>query len=186
MPLNTQRDDDSSERRPSGPEPIIPIAKEKGPPLNRIIGIVFFVLVLAAVVFLLYTYGVFNPKRKAKPPETTTQNVEPVKPPPAPVTVTPETTAQAPAQIASQDTSQPVPVAVEKKLYTIYIGSYQTRNDAETEVSRWKEAGYDSFVYDIPGWSRVALGHFASIAEAKTLVDSLQQSFEQGYWIGPG
>lgn len=185
MPFNTQNEDDSGARRPSTPEPIAPLPQRTGLSAGRIVGIVFFLLVLGAVIFLLYTYGVFNIKRGVKPATTTTQQTE--QSPQRPErTTTPETTASPPtSQVIVPDTSQPVPVAIEKKQFSVFIGAYRDRHDAESEVARWREAGYDAFVDDASGWSRVALGHFASTEEARTLVDSLQQAFEQGYWIGP-
>ncbi len=186
MPFNTQNDNgDRTPRRPPTPEPLAPLPRDRSVNLGRVVGIVFFLLVLAAVVFLLYTYGIFDFKRSPKPAPSTTQKIEQPAQRPQQTTI-PESAAPPPtSQAIVPDTAQPVPVAVEKRQYSVFIAAYRDHREAASEAGRWRDAGYDAFVSDMSGWSRVALGHFASADEARTLVDSLRQAFEQGYWIGP-
>lgn len=183
MSLNTKQDDDSKKR--PFPLPVLTAPdQDKSLRASRVFGILFFILVLGAILFLVYTYDLFNIRRIAKPTEATNQRNQQTNQAPAILTGK-DSTAVPPPQPVARDSSQSTPVMHEKTQYSIYIGSYPERVDAENEVSRWREAGYDSFVYDIPGWSRVALGHFESIADTKPMVDSLEQAFEQGYWVGP-
>ena len=74
---------------------------------------------------------------------------------------------------------------VTKGHLALYISSYHERKFAEEEVARWREAGYDAFVYDSGDWHRVAIGRYNSVEDARKLVGSLKQAFEYGYWIGP-
>jgi cell division septation protein DedD len=184
MPLNTQQDEESVERRSPVPETVVPVSQAKNPHVNRIVGIMFFILVLAAVIFLLFAYDLLNTRRNVRSAEVTNQRLEQSNPPPGMMNGG-DSTAPASSQAVVQDTSRSVLAPSEKGQFSIYIASYSIRGDAENEVARWREAGYDAFVYDIPGWSRVALGHFGSIPESQPMIDSLQEAFEQGYWVGP-
>ncbi|HUN65544.1 MAG TPA: SPOR domain-containing protein [Bacteroidota bacterium] len=302
MPLNItdSEEEKQPEVQPSVSE-IVPAPPEKKQSVSKLVPIIFGIVVLAAVVFLLYTYDIISFKKQspiqdqmaetrppqgvpeASPPDTavhktaqpsvkdTTSQIrqkptsptapskegkgpaslqgqakktEKTKPAPAkteqarpavakteqakpavakkePVTPAP----QVPGQGKKMATAEPKPqkpavkkgmekpaggetthigsgasasTAMSKKNaertsappvtkghLALYISSYHERKFAEEEVARWREAGYDAFVYDSGDWHRVAIGRYNSVEDARKLVGSLKQAFEYGYWIGP-
>ena len=103
---------------------------------------------------------------------------EPVKKEPAPKKEIPVKKQPAP--------TKPIPAPTKTSgtgEFTIYIGSYRTKVNAEDEVKRWNEAGYQAFLSEQGGWYRVALGRYATKEEARVQAEKLKEAFEAGYWV---
>jgi cell division protein FtsN len=179
MPLNIKDTDQRGEK----PEPIVHHPEESNPYVRKLLVIIFGGIVLLAVIFLLYSYMIVGGKRT---PSSTT------------VTQSTDTNAQVHAEDTStaqlspngksslQGNAQPkFPGMSATGKCAIYISSYTVRGDAEEEVGRWQEAGFDAFVDETPGWFRVSLGHYSAVTEAKHDAEELKEAFEYGYWIGP-
>ncbi len=184
MPFSTQEEKESEKSRPAPPEPILRPPRGSNLSAGRVVGVLFLILVLAAVIFLLYTYNFLGSEQPGKSGEVRGQTTES---PPSAVGARTDSSAAQPQPRSPTPTmkSSPTVISTGKRQYSIYIAAYAARADAEEEVGRWRDAGYDAFVYDVHGWFRVALGHFESIPETQPMIDSLEEGFEQGYWVGP-
>ena len=166
MPLSLH--DQSSSKRTAEREPILHTPQELSPTVRRTVFIGFSIAVLGAIVFLLYVTHIFESRQSSQP---------------ATVVQTPETSPEKSTGIlqASPTSTTPGPG---NGSFTIYIASHFHRADAEEEVARWNEAGYQASVVEHSGWSRVALGHYETVAKARTDAEQLKEAFENGYWIG--
>lgn len=179
MPLNIKDTDQPGEK----PEPIIHHPEESSPFVRNLLMIIFGGIVLAALIFLLYTYMIVGEKRSSTKPavtQSTDSNTQ----------TSPEgtSTAQLPPDgnsAAQGNVPSKLPDLSARGKYAIYISSYTERGVAEEEVGRWQAAGFDAFVEATPNWFRVSLGHYSAIPEAKHDAEELQEAFEYGYWIGP-
>ncbi len=71
--------------------------------------------------------------------------------------------------------------------YTIYAGSYTSKNTANEEAGRWNEAGYQAFVNESSGKKgtmyRVCVGRYPTKDQAKQQAEKLKDAFESGYWV---
>ncbi|MBI1805124.1 MAG: SPOR domain-containing protein [Ignavibacteriae bacterium] len=188
MPLNIQKNEEQSFQEQPKPEPILHTPRQNNHIASKTMGILFGAIVLAAVVFLLYTYGVIG-GRKSSMNVTDRQQAQPeMNDRLADTAGGSLATAITEAQSSTQqkNPASHAFMSTAEGRYTVYIASYKARGDAEEEVNRWKEAGFESFVRDFDGgWFRVALGHYNRIGDAKSHAEELKDAFEQGYWIGP-
>jgi len=175
MPLNIQENEEQSFQEKPQAEPILHTPSEHGHLTSKIVGILFGILVLAAMGFLLYSYGVLGGGNRSG--TAASENHE----------ILDQSAQQNHEPALSQAGSTPAssPGTQGGGRYTVYIASYRTRLDAEEEVSRWKDAGYEASVHEHEGWFRVALGQYEQVAAAKSSAEGLKECFEQGYWIGP-
>ena len=183
MPLNIRED----QQQPNAP---IPLGQQKQQPPprpvtresrtgNKILLILFIVVVFCSAAFLLYLFSPLNPRNRSLQQNTHQQAAQSPAPPveqtPPALVETPPATPPAP--------SSPQPVTHTKR-FTIYIGSYADRGSAEEEVGRWNEAGYHAFVVESTGHFRVAIGEYDGVGEARTQAENMSEAFEYGYWIG--
>ena len=170
-----------------GPAPLMHLPDAGKPLRTKIILAVFLVLVLASVVFLVYVFFDTSGSSSAPRSRATTKRSDSIAAP----AVTPRDTARAQAVVppaAKVERTQVLPTSPQTSStgrYTIYIASYTQRTDADEEVQRWRDAGYDSFVVPALDHYRVALGHYAAVADARRAAAELEVAFENGYWIGP-
>ena len=171
MPLNIQENEEQSFQEKSKSEPILHTPSGTNRLSAKIIGIIFGAIVLAAIGFLLYTYGVIGGRQESSGVATSEQSER-----------AGQSAQQIPEPSEAQSNSQVNSSAVSSAnaRYTVYIASYRSRSDAEEEVARWTEAGYEAFVREYDGWFRVALGHYNHLAEARDRAEGLKESFEQG------
>ncbi len=119
-------------------------------------------------------------KKSSPPPEkkpaiaTKEKKKEPVKeasPPPPP----------AEKKKASPPPQQTAPVGTGE--FTIYIGAFKSKINADDLANRWNEAGYQAFITEKKGFYRVSIGKYSSKAEAKEQAEKLKDGFESGYWV---
>jgi hypothetical protein len=133
----------------------------------------FIVAVVVSAVFLVYIYVVQldgktfekNPARQEKVSAIVTM---------------PETTA-APYQVPGLQTPE---VKLQPEAYTVFIAAYPVRPPAAEEVGRWQEAQYDAAVWAANRHYSVALGRYATAAEARRFAGEMSDAFENGYFIG--
>lgn len=184
MPLNIREDQQPGAPSPLGQPkqqpPIRPVTREPRAG-NKILLILFFIVVLCSAAFLLYLFSPLNPRNRSLQQNTHQQAAQPPAPPAG--QVQPGKSEGPPVTTSPQPSSSPARVTHTKR-YTIYIASYADRGPAEEEVGRWNEAGYHAFVVESTGRFRVAIGEYDKIAEARTQAESLSEAFEYGYWIG--
>ncbi|MBI4546750.1 MAG: SPOR domain-containing protein [Ignavibacteriae bacterium] len=174
MPLILKDNDRNRKDMLEKPEPILHQPGEsKTARLRRVVLVVVIITVIGGGIFLLYQSNLIQ--GFLQPSERT--SVETIQQPPS---ITPDETTMAEADRRLKSF---LPEGTGN--LTVYIGSYPNRADAEEEVGRWKEAGYLSFVVEIPGWNRVALGRYTLVSEARQEAEKLVEAFEYGYWIGP-
>ena len=181
MPLNLNDPDDSSGTERQGRGPILhePGSESEGVSKKWILIAVAFVVVLAGSWYA-WKSGIFGKHANPEPP-----------PPP---------TAQYEADIKESHQAQPPPqappiAAAEKESnktlrptgtgrYTIYISRQRDRARAEEEGSRWRAAGYESFITEGDGWYKLSIGRYSTWEDAKGAAITLQLGFEAGYMVG--
>ncbi len=78
-----------------------------------------------------------------------------------------------------RETPPPVKAAAVKGKYTIQVGSYQSEEEAQSAIARWKGKGYESYltVGDIPNkgtWYRVRIGGFGDRAAAEEFLEEFR------------
>ena len=172
MPLNIEDNDKQQFQEPAKTEPILHTPSAVHHLASRIIGIIFGVIVLAAIGFLVYTYVIVGGRRDQTAGSTQEE----------PANTAGNSTGPEAASSSQQETSA---VSATTLRYTVYIASYRVRGDAEEEVARWHDAGFEASVREYDGWFRVALGAYGHVSDARNKAEELKEAFEQGYWIGP-
>jgi cell division protein FtsN len=206
MAFNYRDEETPQEEAPSGPERPKPILHKPkmGAGMAGKIGIIVVVLaIIGGGIFLVLK---MMKKKSAPPPtqeitlqqheeSTDTASVpaieehsvtiaEPAEKKTEPVKVPEKKTTISSAKISSE---QPIrktpPVSAGVGDYTIYIGSYRNRLNAEREINRWNDAGQHAYMVEKDGWYRVALGKFKTREQAMTEANRLSSSPQNGYWV---
>ncbi len=188
MPLTMNEPEGPDRPEMNDLQPITHLPDQGKPLRTKIILAIFLLLVLGSVVFLVYIFfntsgGSSSPSGRAtsRPADAassaTTSRADTASSPAAASPVSPMPQQQAPVLQSSRPSTG-------GGRYTIFIASYAQRSDADEEVQRWRDAGYDSFVVEALGHYRVALGRYDGVSEAKHVASELQEAFESGYWIG--
>jgi len=119
------------------------------------------------------------------PPPPAKPKPERVKPAPAETAPTPKPTSESPRP-ASESTARPAETSATRDLpsatpsgtrYTIQVGAFKVREQAEAVRARLAAAGHDAFVADIDGSGtaryRVRVGNYASRDDARRASERL-------------
>ncbi len=171
MPLKINDSPEPPRDARGGPQPILNYPADQSTSRRKVILTVFLLVVIGAAIFLLYVFIYMNSGKTSQGPSSSKS---------------PEVAA-APAQKAPEEPKNPAPPATLQPVagqYTIYIASYVDKQDADQEVGRWRDAGFEAFDVHAFGHYRVALGQYADRAEARRTAEKWQEAFENGYWIG--
>lgn len=67
--------------------------------------------------------------------------------------------------------------------FTIFVGSFKNKQNAETIAGRWKDAGYPTHVTTKGAWYRVSIGNYSTKEEGKRVAEKMRDAFEYGYWV---
>jgi len=166
---------------------------------NKIL-IVAIVLLLGLGVVMLNQFGVVNlwgsgeSRVTVDLPPLDEEEVEPIPEP-----TEPELT-QAPDEDheAVEDSPEPTPREPEREerrevrptgtgQYTVQISAWHSREKAETQVQRIRDAGKDAFIDEttINGttWYQVRVGRFQTRQEAEEEASRFQLLLETGWWV---
>ena len=138
----------------------------------------FIVLVVSSATFLIYILLINQEKLTTPGQEVVTeQPIESLQP-----TITQQPEAAVPQ--VEPPIAKPEIINIPSTLFTVYIAAYTIEPPATEEVSRWKEAGHLASVVESNKYYSVALGHYNTLAEARSFAEEMFEAFENGYWIG--
>ncbi len=125
-----------------------------------------------------------TPKKDAKTPEKPAATPPPVQKPPAAQAAEAERTEEpADEKPVEEKTAEEKSSATEPKpkgKFAIQVGSYQSSDEAQQMMGRWKKKGYQAFMAtgNVPGkgvWYRVRIGGFGTRDEASKYLDKFKQ-----------
>ena len=207
MPLNLKDSEEEKQINKTKLEPILHKPKQDLNATSKVVLWIVTVIVIVGGMYALIKFGIMS-KKKEIPQETIlTQSTDTVTVPESvQTTSTPqadiprsESTLKTESTIAKK-TEKPTPEREIKRVvkethkhigngqYTIFIGSFGSKDKAEKSATRWNKDEYTAFVgeFEVKGHTvyRVCLGHFESYDQAKNEAEKLKSKFESGYWIG--
>lgn len=67
--------------------------------------------------------------------------------------------------------------------FTIFVGSFKDKTNADNVFQRWKDAGYPVYMSTKGPWHRVSLGKYASKEAAQSEAKKMRDAFENGYFV---
>ncbi len=204
MPLNIDDPDRISEQENSETGPDLhepPKSAARKLPTPVIIAVLSLLIVAAGayLVWQLDLLGLNSARPELSPQAGANENANPPAVVPADTSSTTHQDVTLQPEQPQHDVGKTGPAvesrapAVEKSVppqaqhtgtYTIYISRHRSKETADEEASRWKEAGYETFVSTDEGWYRVSIGRYATWDEAKDAAEGLKDAFESGYRIG--
>jgi len=143
-------------------------------PLRYFLTGFFIVAVVVSAVFLVYIYvvqldGKTMEKKQAQPSGVSA------------IVTMPSESSRTPYQMPGLESPE---VKLLPEAYTVFIAAYPIRPPAAEEVGRWQEAEYDAAVWAANRHYSVALGRYATAAEARRFAKEMSDAFENGYFIG--
>ncbi|MFI5252082.1 MAG: SPOR domain-containing protein [Bacteroidota bacterium] len=202
---------ENEDNKPKRPGPILHTPKS-GPdiPIKIILPIVLVILVSIGGYWI---YKSKQPKQSEKPPvvvnmpqpdslqgqpqnpvgetPTDTSTVKEQKPPTAGKEVKQGEMVNTPPQSPASSKSQPAKIVPRPKIksssggdYTIFVGSFKDKQNAENLFSRWKQAGYPVSLTTKGTWYRVSLGKYPTKVEALQEAEKMREALTEGYFIG--
>ena len=137
MPLNIKDSDQDKRDTIEKSEPILHQPRED----NRVVKIIIIglvvIVVLGAGVFLLYQANIIGDSTQSSQEAVSSESS------PAVTTLPQPDTTRAASSVEKEKLESSVPPGTGR--YTVYISSYPRREDADEEVGRWNEAGFQSF-----------------------------------------
>ena len=74
--------------------------------------------------------------------------------------------------------------SADKGNFTIFVGSFKEKKNADAVYQRWKDAGYPAMMTTKGAWHRVSLGKYPSKADASKEAKKMKDAFENGYFVG--
>ncbi len=193
MPLDFKEKGDISEKKHNNEGPILHQPGELKPGISKIMIILFLVVIIIATTFFLIKYDVFKriKSQQTMNVETPSKSNEPkvenqfLKSAPSnddsTTSMTKGNEVPIPINEHIQEKSE---LPVQSENYTIYIARHHSKEIADQEAERWKEAGYETTVTEYDGWYRVSIGRFSTWDEAKAVAEKLHEGFEAGYRVG--
>lgn len=200
MSLNLNDPEDSSDLETQGAGPILHEPGLSEPKFSKkIILIAAGAILVLAGLFVIWKLGVFSsPGSVAPSTSESAMKSEPAKPadektsspiPERQTSLTQQPVDNTPSKISEAERSvTPQRPATSSSAtagkYTIYISRQKSRSPAEEESSRWKQAGYESYVTEEEGWFKVSIGRYATWEDANGSALGLKDAFEAGYHIG--
>ena len=181
MPLNLQDNRDEQFQNKQKPEPILHTPSQSSHLISKVVWIFFSIVALTAIGYLIYIYKVNSGHQETTESIAPEQSQTSQQSSPFPTAAITSPEAMSPDSV-QQNSSTPVP---QVGRFALYIGAFINRNDAEEEVVRWKDAGFEAYVRESGKWFRVALGRYDHVADASKRAEEYEEAFEQGYWVGP-
>jgi cell division protein FtsN len=204
--------DDEDEPVESQPSPEEPQPKRPGPILHTPKSGIDIPFKIVIPIILLIAVGIggywyYNTKMKKKMPPPVVVNMAPIDTTRmAEPAVQPADTAVAKEQPPLHETKKgkvkpgktvakldsPKSVAEEPHpkaslsttgKYSIVVGSFKNKQNADDLFAKWKAAGYPAYLTTKGAWYKVSLGKYPSIEEAKKEAAKMQDSFKDGYII---
>ncbi len=177
-------------------------------PIMVIFGLI---ILIGVVLYALNRYGYVNlwvekPTKVIVIPEHQEQITEPTTPQPIEEETTPQATAESvprnEAHVTTQvPTSEPSEQVVIKEAeqkvhketgigsYSIVVASFKEKANAEKNVKRWTDAGYEAMITEKGAekkgskWYRVSIGRYETKQDAMKAAAKLADALEAGYWI---
>lgn len=162
-----------------------------GVPAGKVLIIIGVLIVIAVGVFLVI--DLTKKKEAPSPPQ------EVIIPPPPVETAEPPQIKETPETIESpppeKEVKKKTPTAAKEPTritsprtseigdYTIYVGSFRIRSNAEAEIARWNESGHSAFMVEKDAWYRVAIGKYKTRKEAQAEAERLTDLFKNGFWV---
>jgi cell division septation protein DedD len=204
--------DDEDEPVENQPNPAESLPKRPGPILHTPksgIDIPFKIVIPIILVIAVGIggYWYYNTKMKKKTPPPVVVNMAPIDTTQMQsLAVQPEDTAMAKEQpppaetkkgkvkpgktVAKLESPKPITEETHPKAtlsttgkYSIVLGSFKSKQNADDLYAHWKAAGYPAFLTTKGAWFKVSIGKYPSIEEAKKEAEKMRDSFKDGYLI---
>ena len=176
MPLTLKDKEEIPSEQVPTPQPILHKPKEDNRLLKNIVRILFVLIVSASLIFLVYIFTRKDRTRSSQSEAYDPSTAEVSKP-----DVDQPTESN---QSVSSRAEETFPKLTGAGQYTIFISSYEIKEPAHEEASRWNEAGYKASVVEANNHFRVSLGKYIAVPDAEQTAHELEEAFENGYWIG--
>ncbi|MDI6802558.1 MAG: SPOR domain-containing protein [Bacteroidota bacterium] len=101
----------------------------------------------------------------------------------APVTKQPVPTPEPAKQPVKKEAEQKVHKETGSGSYSIVVASFREKSNAEKNVKRWTDAGYEAMITEKDKWYRVSVGRYETKQDAMKAAAKLADALEAGYWI---
>ena len=191
MPFNLKNAAENK-KPPETPQPILHNPSTAGSTISRAALVIFIIAVFSAASFLIYKSGIFKGKEKVTV-GTSTESALTISEAPASAQaqqfINPAISSGtgSPAVGAKKDSS---PVDEKSHVrpqsgggYTIYIGSFKSRENAEKEIKRLGTNSQQAMIIEKEGWYHVAFGRYATRDAASEEAEKRKDFFRSGYHI---
>ena len=87
-----------------------------------------------------------------------------------------------PAMRAPEETSPKASLSTSGK-YTIVLGSFKVKKNADDLLAKWKNAGYPAYLVSKGPWYRVSIGKYPTIEAAKKEAVGMHDALKDGYIV---
>ncbi len=207
MPLNLKDSEDSKQPNNVKKEPILHKPKQDLTTISKIILWIVAVIVIVGGMYALIKFGLIGKKKEPITEQAITQSIDTI------MTTEPPLQTTIPEQIPPSLENKPIieketPKKISKpktehngpelkretnklsyrEAFTIFIGSFTTKEKAEKEAARWNKEKIVVSVgeYNVMGNTvfRLCYGKYNSHEEAKNEAEKIKDKFIYGYWIG--
>lgn len=199
MPLNMQDQNDEPLSQENEPQPITHDPDSRTPHTKSALIVIFVLIAVIATVFLIYklTTGSGSTATTTATTEVPLERIDTAGPPPLhaeeqspavsqqPTVVTPKEEIprkEEPPKLPAKSSTVSTPP--EKGNYTVFVGSFRVKSNAERLALRLREAGLDPVVVLRGSLSIVSWGSFRSKEEARAAAEKNKKFYPDGYHLG--